>query len=276
MFEDILQKMFPEHSRILVEEEFVGDSFSGSWVFLVQRFRGGRPELPVVVKIASVSLIEREWQAYNKYIRDKWPRTAPIRDKPVLASDVVLSGLYYDLVGEGLFPVQSLRSYSLKEATTVENIERMLTRFAEVMDHVISRYHNTEFRIHLRAIYDPVLPVNLLVEPASPSPGVEPTVVTPRDLPLSPPEPGTYVRLEDFVVTKVDLKRHTVTLNLPHLPDQLPDNSYCVRLKFESNEAMPGYAFGQAVPVVEGLVVRTRDSQWQDEMAKVLDGQTFD
>lgn len=273
-FIDILQQMFPDYDQVIIDREFAGSSFSGSWVFEVHLIRDGKKNLPVVVKIASISLIEKEWQAYHKYIAGKWPRVTELETNPVIARNKKLGGLYYSLAGEGVFPVQSLYSYCL--AAPVKDIEAALSRLARIIEHVIIYNSEKRFNFRLRAGYDAILPINLLIKPAPIPAETTLVLIKPDALPDPPLKSGTYVRLEAFAVTKIDLKDKTITLNLPRSEPDLPDDAYHIRLQFDSAEIIPVYTIGQTIPMVEGQVLTTRADQWQTEMDVVMDGHAFD
>jgi hypothetical protein len=87
---DILQKMFADYGRVVIKEE-LGGGLSGGRVFLVRPIRVAaeedRPDLPVVVKLASVSLIQKEWQAYHNHIRHRLLGIAEVRGEPILPPD---------------------------------------------------------------------------------------------------------------------------------------------------------------------------------------------
>ena len=89
------------------------------------------------------------------------------------------------------------------------------------------------FEFPLRASYDAVLPVNLLVEPCSGAHetgrhSAPPFPVSPQALSVGSPQLGAFVRLEGFTVTEVDPRHHSVTLNVP--PDRPP---YAYRLRLQ-------------------------------------------
>ncbi|MDY6874443.1 MAG: hypothetical protein SVR81_10895, partial [Chloroflexota bacterium] len=88
IFTRLLHRMFREQARIYVSTDFSPDSFSGSWVFLVELLSRDEP-LPVhqavVVKIASVSLIEREMAAYRDLkIGARWRFVAAVEHKEAI------------------------------------------------------------------------------------------------------------------------------------------------------------------------------------------------
>lgn len=266
-FQDILCTMFPDALRLVIEKEFVGNSFSGSWIFLLHLIRDQASQLPVVVKIASSSLIEKEWEAYQSCIAGKWPQVAQLKSELVLLTGGKFGGVSYSLVGEGVFAVQSLYRYFLD--ATLSDIEAVLKRLGKVLAEAL-KYSLTSPKFRLRATYDAILPLNLWVKCSSPSAGKEPLLITPTDRPKVSLDIGSDVCLQEFVVSKVDLKDQTITLNLPRPIKDLPQDSYCVRLKFENVQDMPAYQINQTISPTFGRVIETRSTQWQKEMATVL------
>lgn len=270
IYRDILQRMFPDYQRVFIKRELEG-GFSGSWVFLVHLIRDQKPELPVVVKIASIALINKEWAGYDKHIREKWSAAAPIRNKPV--DDGTYSGLCYSLVGGGVFPVESLRRYCLYETTTVDDIEAMFSRLALVLERAL-RFSDKLSACRLWASYDPLLPFNLLIKAVSDAPKEKLISIAPNALPKASLKANSYVCLKDFEVVKINLKKYDITLNLPRpaSANRLPSDSYYVCLQFESVEEMQAYKVGQTIPLINGRVVQTRDERWQEEMEKIWPG----
>lgn len=263
--EAILQKMFEGYSRVVIKHDFSELGFSGSWVIRVHPHRSG-PELPVVVKIASRSLIEKEVQAYKEYVQNKWSGIAELRGELVLHGD--LAGCVYPLVGDGVFDVKSLRQYCLQ--AEVDDVRFVLAeRLFRIMKKRILRPSHNKFDFPLRASYDVALPVNLLIEPRSLSEEVTATQITPDKLPKAPLQPNDPVRLEEFIIKKVDLRHKTITLNLP--PSR--GNGYRWRLRItEALEADPALRLGvgEVMPPIEGVVLESRRSRFNDELKKVF------
>ncbi len=276
VFEGILQAMFADYGQVVIERDLGGGtSFSGSWVFMVKRFPPNQQtsNRPVVVKIAAVSLIEKEWRAYRAYIEDRWPRSAEVKEAPVPSDDGTVAGLYYDFAGDGIYKIESLRQFCSR--ANVEAIRSLLTEELEpVFKEVLQKYHSQPYERRLRALYDPFLPINLWITPADPDDEETPTPITPDHRPEVPP--GAPVRVSGFGVTKVDIKDRTVTLNLPRTGEALPEDAYTLRLKYDDETAIPSYNIGDKIEAVTGYISQTRWRQWQEEMAKVMAGQPFD
>ncbi|MGB0389038.1 MAG: hypothetical protein ACPGWR_29805, partial [Ardenticatenaceae bacterium] len=264
--EVVLQKMFVGYQRIVIKYDFSALGYSGSWVYRVHLLKkDATPELPVVVKIASVSLIQKEWQAYKGCAQNQWLGIAALRDKPVLLKDHDLAGLCYEFVGGDVFRLKSLHEYCLDPQVKVEDIRFVLQkRLFEMMSERIVRPSKNEFYFPLQASYDRVLPVNLLIRPEPVPEGQKPTLITPDKLPAKGLELGERVRLEGFVITKVDLRYPSVTLNLP--PHQFPDT---YRVRVNSFEGLKACEFHEELAPLEGVVLETRDSRFKDEIAKL-------
>jgi hypothetical protein len=266
----VLQTMFADYQRVVIEKEFGGGS-SGSQVFLICPTRSnGVPELPAVVKMGSVSLIQREWQAYRDYICDRLPNSVSVRGPPVFAPNNGWGGLRYPLVGSGTFEIESLHSYCRR--ASLEDVRFVLeARLLKVMEQGM-QYHRLSSAFHLRASYDQVLPVNLLIKPTRAPQGTQVHSIKPVTLPEYPLKRGDYVRLAGFTVTKVDLLRQTMTLNLPS-PSKGAPASYCLRV--QSVESMASYHVDQVIDPIEGMVVETRRERLEVESRRAL-GSSFD
>ncbi len=269
---DIFKEMFADYGRVVIKEEFAG-GLSGGRVFLVRPIRveaaEERPDLPVAVKLASVSLIQKEWQAYQSYIHNRLPGIAQIRGKPILPSGSDWGGLCYPLLGGGIFDVVSLHSYGRQ--ASVEDIRFVLGRLLKMIEQMVRlNWPSPEFKLGLS--YDAVLPVNLLIAPRPPPAEALVHRIRPDSLPASPLQPGDYVHLEGFAITKVDLQRRTVTLNLPPSPSSSPA-SYYVRLQL-AETSLTGQV-NQIIAPLTGVILKTRQSQLQAEAQAAL-GQSLD
>lgn len=263
----ILQQMFKRYKRIVVKDEFSG-GFSGSRVFLIRPInQDDTPALPAVVKMASVSLIEKEWLAYKNCIHDRLPDVAEVKGEPVLPPHSDWGGLRYALVGDGTSEIEALHEYAYRAAPedirfVVEN--QLLTNLKQIWR--FGRQTYSEFPLRVR--YDRVLPVNLLVKPTPVPSEIEPILVKPLNFPNPAMiKAGDYVRLEGFIVTKVDLVHQTITLNLPTVTNDLPQ-SYTARLK--SVDKLAVYSLNQLIDSVEGIVLETRQEKLELETKRVL------
>lgn len=270
---DVLQGMFISYTRLVVKHDFSEFGYSGSWVYLIHPFkeRGGH-QLPVVVKIASISLIEKEWQAYKDHIRHYWLAIADLRNEPVFLENEQLAGLCYQFIGGNVFKPKSLREYCLDTQTSADDIHFILSkRLLHIIKKRVIHPSKTRFDYSLQAIYDMVLPVNLLLVPEAIPPNEAYTLITPDQLPHTDfadrgtsLEEGSCVRLEGFIVTKVDLRDKSVTLNLPS--DRVL-RSYRVRI--QSIKGLEGLRFKQVLPPFEGVVIETSASRFAAEVANI-------
>jgi hypothetical protein len=267
----VLKVMFTGYQRAVIRKEF-DRSLSGGRVIEVRPIKAdGTPELPTVAKLAAISLIQKEWQAYQQHIRHRLPNIAAVSAEPVLLPEVGWGGLRYTLVGSsGTFEVMSLRDYCRRGDVTANDLSTVLGRLVKIM-HQMWGHHHVSPEFHLQSSYDRLLPVSLLVEHPPLSPSGPPYLVTPETLPLESLEPGALVRLAGFAVTKVDLVNQTVTLTGPKSPLK---PAFYLRLKSKLVETLASYQVNQIIDPVEGEVIETRTGRLQDEIQRVL-GQSF-
>jgi hypothetical protein len=122
-------------------------------------------------------------------------------------------------LGGGTFEVISLRDYCRQANLT--DLQFTLRRLMKIIEQMV-RFSHPRQEFHLRTSYDQLLPVNLLIEPQTPPPTVTPQSVTPETVFGLALQPGDYVRVAGFAVTKTDPTRHLVTLNLPPTPTLAP------------------------------------------------------
>jgi hypothetical protein len=260
--------MFPGYRAVVIKDEFSALGYSGSWVYWVHLLGpegDDAPELPLVVKIGSVGLVEQEVRAYRECVHNQWPGVAELHGEPVFLEKSDLAGLCYPLLGGGVFPMKSLREYCLEAET--EDIGFVLEkRLFRIMEKCMLRPAHNVFEFPLRSSYDAILPVNLLVEPCPLSSDQAPILITPDALPSSPLHPGAYVRIEGFTITEVDPRRGTVTLNVS--PGKPP---HAYRLRLQPVENLAVYHMGQVTPPVVGVVSDTRQGRLADELAKALE-----
>ncbi len=265
--EAILKAMFENYQRVVIIEEF-GAGFSGSRIFMVRPIiDNATAHLRTVVKLASVSLIEKEWQAYKDCIRYRLPDAAQIQGQPVLLPDCEWGGLRYALQGGGgTFEIESLYSY-LRRAD-IEDIRFVLKRLFKRLEQILQQT-SPHFEFQLRTGYDRILPVNLLIEPTSQS-ETNPRLLTPNHLSGQSLKQGDRVQVSGFVITKVDPKYKSVTLNCPANHSL---SSYCLRLK--PIETVGTDRLGQIMDPIEGVVTETRQEKLEFEVRRAM-GEDFD
>jgi tetratricopeptide (TPR) repeat protein len=266
--EQVLQAIFAGYRRVIIRRAF-GSSLSGGYVIEVRSIRADRvPELPTVVKMAAISLIQKEWRAYREHIYQRLPYIAEAIAKPVLLPEVGWGGIRYTLMGGGgTFEIMSLSDYCRRSDLTANDVRSILERLLRIMQH-LWKYHTPQPDFHLRSSYDRLLPVNLLLQYPPPSRGKEPRLVTPDHLPVDPPKLHDLVRVSGFAVKKVDLVNQTVTLNCPEAG--FNNAPYYVRLRLPSLAARAAYQVDQIVHPIEGEVIETRISRLRDEVRRAL------
>jgi len=274
----LLAAMFSDYRVIVVKDEFSSLGYSGSWVYRVHLLKGSDvPELPLVVKIAPSSAIAQEVRAFQECVRNQWPGIAELRDQPVYLDKDGLGGLCYPLMGGGVFRMQSLREYCL-QADTEDVLFVLRERLFRMMKERMLRPAQNGFEFSLRASYDRLLPVNLLVEPKPDAPpgwgesrqDAAPTHIVPGGIPDSPPQPGQRVCLEGFTVTEVNPRQRSVTLDVP------PGCTSCAyRWRLQPVDDLAAYALDERAPRIEGVVCETRQSRFRSELVPVL-GSEFD
>jgi hypothetical protein len=265
--ETVLRKMFSAFRQIAVEAEF-GRGFSGSRTFRVRLVEpGGRAYLPTAIKIAPAGLIQREWEAYQTWVEHTIPNIAQLKDAPVFPAGSQWGGLHYSLVGDGTFPVQSLRDYS-QEATLEDLCWVLENRLFEIIGSNWWLDSHTNRAFQMQSDYDLVLPVNLLLK-FSESVSAGTAVIEAGDrLPAFAGAAGDAVQLKGFVVVKADQKRQELTLNFPPIPEGHAPLSYRVRVTDVPN--MAAYQTGQVIEVITGVVTATRHDQLVGQVKQAL------
>lgn len=188
-----------------------------------------------------------------------------MRNTAGLAVDSEWAGLRYPLMGSGMFAFQSLREYCRTAA--LEDIRFVLENRLLKAIEALLQFNRARASFSLQASYDPLLPLNLLVQTVAVPAGMKPVLLTPQVLPGVPLKQGDYVRLEGFVVTKVDLVDGTVTLNVPVEMDD-PPTSYSLRLK--SVPGLASYQADQLIEPIEGRVLETRQERLEMEAKRAL------
>lgn len=262
---DILRLMFDGYRQVTIREE-LGGGFSGSRVFLVRPVRDERrQELPAVLKLAPIRLIEQEWQAYQSTIRDQLSGVAQIQGEPVLPLGSHWGGLRYRLAGSGAIEFESLhRAY---RRATVKDMRFLLAERLFKRLGALWRFNVPAPDFYLGASYDHLLPVNLVIQPgAGPADGTVP-VIRAGEVSIPYLAPGDRVRLSGFVVTEVEKEDQAVTLNWPPADGATPASS---RVRLQPVPNLENFQVNQIADGLEGVVTATRQ-----EMLRAQALQTF-
>jgi tetratricopeptide (TPR) repeat protein len=260
----VLQQIFARYKRIIIIKEFT-IGLSGGRVLEVRPIKAdGTPELPTVVKLATVSMIQQEWRAYQKHIHNRLPHIASVAARPTIHPNSGWGGLRYPMMGSGNHDIVGLRDFCLQPDVGVAHIQAVLERLLRIMDNVWG-FHSAVPSFALQPSYDPVLPPNLLIRTGNIHAGTPIMGITPRRLPMRDLQPGEAVSLAGFAVQKVDPARRTVTLRVP--ATRLDAPAFGVRLSIPEAEPMPDYRSRQIIDVPFGKVIETRESRLRAEVA---------
>ncbi|HEU5097396.1 MAG TPA: tetratricopeptide repeat protein, partial [Roseiflexaceae bacterium] len=260
----VLQQIFARYKRIIIIKEFtVG--LSGGRVLEVRPIKAdGTPELPTVVKLATASMIQQEWRAYQKHIHNRLPHIAAVTARPTIHPASGWGGLRYPMMGSGNLDIISLGDFCLQPDVGVAHIQAVLERLLRIMDNVWG-FHLALPNFSLQPSYDPVLPPRLLIRTGKARADTPITSIAPRRLPARDLQPGEAVSLTGFAVHKVDAARRTITLRIPATRPAAA--AYGVRLSIPETDPMPDYRSRQIVDVPYGEVLETRESRLRAEVA---------
>jgi hypothetical protein len=262
----VLQTMFQEYERIAVEHEF-GAGYSGCRVFRVRAIEaGGEADRPELVKIGPVGLINEEWRAYDSLVRPSLPRIAWVTSPPMLAPESGWGGMRYELVGEGMFEVQSLSQY-YHHAGTEDLLFVLQKRLFRVLGHTWWLANRPESAFQFQSDYDHLLPVNLRISATGPLPDSAVQLVTPFNHNDVAIEIGARVRLQGFVVTEIE-GDSGLTLNHPAALADRPFDAF--RLRIEGVTDAASFQVGEIVESLHGVVIATRHSLLIDYSRRAL------
>lgn len=272
----LLERIFARYQKIILKKEF-GGGLSGGRVLEVRPVRAnGAPELPTIVKLAPVSLIQQEWRAYCQHMQNRLPRISTVTDRPVLLRTMGMGGLRYAMSGDGAFEVVSLRDYCRQAEVSAEKVSATFTQLFRNLGHIWS-YHRVYEGFHPRASYDQVLPVNLLInsdrltvldQPHSLPSAVASVTVANAAETVAWLQPDDRIRLTGFAVHKVNPDTQTMTMRAPQPSFSAPANF--VRCRLPVTTEVVGLANNQVIAVLEGAVVETRLSRLYAEVRQAL------
>ena len=263
----VLRRIFARYKRVVIIKEFTA-GLSGSRVLEVRPIKeDGTPELPTVVKVATLSMIEQEWRAYQQHIHNRLPHSAGVAARPTMLPAAGWGGLRYPAMGGGGADILSLRDFCAQPDVSPHDLALVFERLFRIMDNVWG-YHAATPGFALEPSYAAALPPQLLVYPAEPLAGAPITAISPQSLPASPLRPGDAIALAGFAVRKVDPMYRTVTLGLPNTPGG--GAAFGVRLRIPAGEPMPPYRLHELVDVPGAVVIETRAGRLREEAARLF------
>lgn len=262
----VLQRIFANYRKIIIRKEF-SHGLSGGRVLEVRPVRpNGAPELPTIVKLAPISLIQQEWQAYQQHLQHRLPLISLLMAEPVLLHELGMGGLRYAMSGDGTFEVVSLHDYCRQAETSADRLHTMMNHLFRSMDNIWSHSNICE-NFHPHSSYDGVLPVNLLVKPSL-SAGISVQALTPLNCPLDHLKLGDAVRLNGFVVHKVNAETQTMTLKSPVLSPTAP--AYFMRCQLPLTVGDTALTANHLLHTIEGEVLETRSGRLHAEVRRAL------
>lgn len=265
--ESVLQSMFNKYDRVAIEAEF-GTGYSGCRVLRVRPIKpGGAANRPELVKIGPMALINEEWQAYDSLVRTTLPRIAWVTSAPMLAPESDWGGLRYELVGAGLFKVQSFSQY-YRQADTEDILWVLQKRLFPVMSRSWWLANRPDSAFQFQSDYDHLLPVNLLISATEPLPDSSVQVITPFRRSATETKIGSKVSLQGFLVVEIDDENGQLTLNHPEALKDRPFDSF--RIRIEGLSEVTRFKEGQVTEPMYGVVTDTRHSILLDQSRKTL------
>ncbi len=250
----VLGEMFKGENRLTIEKAF-GRSFSGSQIFLIHRSKAGRDLLPDVVKIAPVGLIQQEWRAYERWVKETLINIARIEEAPTLPAGIKWGGLRYKLMGGSIYSLLNLSDYGLSPETGPAELRRVLEQSLLKELHSQWWLNSRPQRIMPQADYDEMLPINLWLRLTEIVPDDAP-VIAPGRFPFPSVKIGDAVRLQGFVITEIDYQPPALTLNLPTAANEVAAFSF--RLRINDVSQLENYQVGQVMADVPASVDDTR------------------
>jgi hypothetical protein len=204
----LLARAFSDSALIFVKREF-RSGYSGAVVLLVSL---GADQAPIVVKLAQPIDLQREYQAYQQFVREISPQNiAHLRGEPLLSTDGQLGLIQYTFAGgESHQAATSLQDYY--ETNGGSACGAVLNRIFRAY----GRYWWANNRPELYTLgeqYDRLLPVHLQV---APSVATETAAVLEQGrtslLTLRQLQVGEQIRLIGFQVAKVQAGGREITL----------------------------------------------------------------
>lgn len=263
--QSVLESMFSDCERLVLKKMF-GGGFGGGQVFMVRPVRQNGAELLAVVKLGPASVIQREYQAFTDFIERRAPKVARIDGEPVYTVDGRYGGLRYPVAGDGLFQIDSLKTFA--QQANVEDVLYVLEK--QLFPSLSVLWENNQIfpELPLRQCFDAILPVNLVLEWATNL--LHPVDLYPDAIPERPYPVGTGVRLSRFVVTEIDHEHAELTLDCPSHQTTGLVGGYRVRIAAVPDVAVYQVGWPILQPIA-GIVRQTRATLLQAEVNRLLD-----
>ena len=160
---ELIALAFADSPQIFVEREF-RSGYSGAVVLLASP---GPGQAQVVIKLGPPGDLQREYDAYHKFVKKTAPQnTARLQREPIQSADGQLALLCYTFAGgDPRLPTRSLQAYydSRGGQATAELLDRVFRVYGRHWWAI-----NQPQKFVLSEYYDRLLPVQLQLKPAAP------------------------------------------------------------------------------------------------------------
>lgn len=265
--EATLTTLFADYREIYVKSTFTA-GLSGSHVLRVRGVQpDGSAELSAVAKVDQAARIEQEWHAYQSCVARRLPGLATIHAAPTFVDHdgERWGGLWYPLVGDDTFDVESLHAF-LQTTDSAEACALLEGQLFRQMD-ALWRQSDMRVEVSLGGTYDDVLPPNAVVRPLPVAAGslsaIDLTPATARAHRLTSAE---IVSLRGFRVARLWPQQQRVLL------DGAGDSAERYRLLLTDVADLDAFRVGERLlePLV-GVVVETRQQTLTAQVAQAID-----
>jgi len=251
---ELLLQAFADSETIFVKREF-RSGYSGALVLLVSL---GADRAPVVIKLAHPLDLQREYAAYQQFVRQISPQNiAHLQGEPLISADGQLGHIQYSFAGgESHLAATSLRDYYESKGgdASAAVINRIFRSFGRYW------WANNRPRLYtLGEQYDRLLPTHLQVsrleidgDPSKTLENGKTSVMALRDIDV-----GQSVRMVGFQVSKMATDGGKMTLTAQPPPNEA-SAPLRVRVGFEETGRSLPFKVGDVVESFDAEVTATR------------------
>ena len=263
--QQLLQRYCAAYKRVILRAEH-GGGYSGNRILEISPIRAdGLAELPAILKIGPLNLIEREWRAYQTLIQLRLPNAVLLAGRPSFYDELGLGVLRYQLAGYGAMSPISLADYWGRPEVSVSQAVAVLERLLACM-HSYWQPNRPVAAFLYQASYDHLLPVHLRLEEKQNADPDNVPLLRPGD-PLTGFAVGDWVGLAGFILQKSNPTTRTLTLCEP--ADGFQDCRRYVRVKIDAEigQTLP---YEQQIGPLCGQLEATRASFWQCQLTGII------
>lgn len=259
----IFREMFVGYPRVVIHSEFKSGLSRGR-VFVVRPILVDGAEIPSVVKVDDAARTRQEYAAYHKFVQNRLAKMAEVRGKPVYPSGLSKGGIWYSLIGSGEFTISSLHEYFVE--APLENIRFVLeNQLFKTLETLWRQAQRPYAGFNFQDYYDFFLPMNLVVEKASPPEGVSIYPLNPQSVRSQNYQVDNYVEIEGFSVVNINPEHKNLSLDTP----TKPIGAY--RFSLKGMDDWDQYKLDQQLPKsITGVIRETRSDLLLKEIHKIF------